>query len=247
MTRTEALALTMAIREHLTVVWELVVEAYQRRAWEALEYSSWDEYSAEQFGTHRLKLPNEERRSVVESLRQAGLSTRAIASATGISKDTVNRTAPVSDETPAAPVTGTDGKVYNITSKGKKDQPATKPPRQDQQLHSFNASTVLALRELDTMLDSKPRRLMRKYPEQIDSWRKAVKNLRGRLDEIAAPLEDTPQRPRVLFIPVSGTSLCVQIESRGHRPLFDVDERNKIKADCLAIIEDIERIEREGA
>lgn len=44
-----------------------------------------------EFGTSRLRLPREERAEVVASLRESGLSQRAIASATGLSQDTVRR------------------------------------------------------------------------------------------------------------------------------------------------------------
>jgi hypothetical protein len=89
MTAEEALAVTEAIRGHLTDVWDLVVDAYTRRAWAALEYESWDEYCDGEFGDTRLRLPREERSELVHSLRHAGLSLRAIASATGHSVNTV--------------------------------------------------------------------------------------------------------------------------------------------------------------
>ena len=116
--------LTDKIRTSIGVAWELVKEAYTTRAWAALGYESWDHYTAEEFGTNRLRLPREERREVVGSLREAGLSVRAIAAATGDSVGTVhdslkagvqNRT-PEPDDEPApepAPVTGTDGKTYS--------------------------------------------------------------------------------------------------------------------------------------
>lgn len=108
----DARRLTRQIAERLSVVWGDVVEAYRRRADRALGYGSWDEYCRAEFGTLRLRLPAEERAVAVQSLRAEGLSTRAIAAATGASKDTVNRVPPgVSDETPA-PVIGQDGKSY---------------------------------------------------------------------------------------------------------------------------------------
>lgn len=64
-------------------VWELVKQAYEQRAWNALGYSSLDDYCTREFGTTRLRLQREERPEVVASLRESGLSIRAIASATG--------------------------------------------------------------------------------------------------------------------------------------------------------------------
>lgn len=97
-----ARALTDRIKVAVEATWQLVAEAYQSRAWSALGYSSWDDYVTREFGTARLRLPREERQEVVTSLRESGLSIRAIAAVTGDSKDTVHRAlAPVSDETPA--------------------------------------------------------------------------------------------------------------------------------------------------
>jgi transposase-like protein len=62
----------------------------------------------------RLRLPREERQEVVASLRESGLSVRAIASAVGINKETVGRDLRVSgNQTPdEQSVVGTDGRVY---------------------------------------------------------------------------------------------------------------------------------------
>ena len=116
--------LTDKIRTSLGVAWELVKEAYQSRAWAALGYRSWDQYTAEEFGANRLRLPREERQEIVGSLRDAGMSVRAIAAATGSSYGTVQGALagdqkrspePEPDDEPTpepAPITGTDGKTY---------------------------------------------------------------------------------------------------------------------------------------
>lgn len=108
----QARRLTDSIKTAVAWTWDLVQEAYFGRAWEALGYLTWDAYCEAEFGTSRLRLPREERSEVVGSLRDAGLSLRAIAAGTGLSKDTVARElAAVANETPGT-VTGTDGKVY---------------------------------------------------------------------------------------------------------------------------------------
>lgn len=107
-----ARVLTDQIKVGVEAVWELVKQAYTQRAWSALGYDSWDEYCVGEFGTSRLRLPREERSEVVASLRESGLSIRAIASATGMGRGTVERElASVPNGTPdAAPVgPGTDG------------------------------------------------------------------------------------------------------------------------------------------
>lgn len=90
------------IRTSVEVVWHLIVESYQARDWLALGYGSWDEMCTREFGTSRLRLPREERADTVQSLREAGLSLRAIAAATGYSEPTVRRSlAPASNDAPA--------------------------------------------------------------------------------------------------------------------------------------------------
>lgn len=123
----DARTLTDRIKIAVEATWQLIAEAYTRRAWTALGYSSWDDYCQREFGSSRLRLPREERSEVVASLRESGLSIRAISTATGIDKETVmkdlsgNRTpAPtIRIEIEGATfdeirerVTGIDGKTY---------------------------------------------------------------------------------------------------------------------------------------
>jgi transposase len=107
--------LTVRIRHNLENVWALVVQAWETEAWRHMGYGSWDDYVAGEFGTGRWRIPRSERGPVVEMLRGAGMSVRAIAAATGESKSTVARAvaSPVPDGTPAPPAVkeGTDGKT----------------------------------------------------------------------------------------------------------------------------------------
>ncbi|SNS53632.1 hypothetical protein SAMN06309944_0693 [Micrococcales bacterium KH10] len=80
-----ARALTDRIRIGLGVTWQWVIEAYTGRAWEALGYDSWDDYCASEFAGSRLALPRGERAEVAMSMRDAGMSFRAIGSALGVS------------------------------------------------------------------------------------------------------------------------------------------------------------------
>lgn len=145
----EARELTGRIRQTGSVLWSQIVKAFQGRAWAVMGYDSWDEYCDTEFDGARIKLPREERTMVVASLADAGMSTRAIAAATGVSKDTVARSlaAGVSNETPHtdpedeivdaevidAPepeqrkVTGTDGKSYTVTPKPAPRRPSIAP------------------------------------------------------------------------------------------------------------------------
>ena len=150
----DARALTDAISTQATVLWDLVTTAYTQRAWVALEYASWDEYVSSEFEKSKLRLPREDRVEVIGSLRDAGLSVRAIAAATGSGIGTVHRAleeietlsetteldvfesqAEVEVEVEAefvdepAPVTGKDGKTYASTrpKQRRKARPPTGP------------------------------------------------------------------------------------------------------------------------
>lgn len=115
LTEDEARALTDRIAHAVETTWELVVDAYQRRAWAALGYESWDAYCSAEFSSLRLRLPREERAEQVASLRESGLSLRAIAAATGVSEPTVRRDlAGASNDAPQR-VTGQDGKSHPTT------------------------------------------------------------------------------------------------------------------------------------
>ncbi|MGI8709712.1 MAG: hypothetical protein ACR2LA_01780 [Acidimicrobiales bacterium] len=97
----EATAITMRIRDNLAEIAAAIPVAYSGRAWAVLGYSSWDAYCDAEFGEFRMRLPREERQDVVASLRESGLSIRAIASATGNSTNTVSKDLQVSQsETP---------------------------------------------------------------------------------------------------------------------------------------------------
>jgi hypothetical protein len=144
----EARKLTDRIRAQLNDIWDLIVEAYARRAWLSLDYLDWDCYCHHEFGSNRLRIPREERGAIVLSLRSAGLSYRAIGSATGLSKDTVQRAmskSTVSNETPAHDsgkyrfITGLDGK-----KRRPKHRPRTRDERRLDALEKINRRTIRA-------------------------------------------------------------------------------------------------------
>lgn len=83
--------LTNEIRRALEFTWDLVIKAYQGRAWLALGYKTWNDYCVKEFGNQHLAIPREDRDEVIGSLRSAGLSVRAISDATGLGRGTVGR------------------------------------------------------------------------------------------------------------------------------------------------------------
>ncbi|MFB8001537.1 hypothetical protein [Nocardia sp. NPDC056000] len=113
LTAEAARELTDQIQQHVSDAWTLIERAYLARAWVALQYASWDEYCAKEFDRARIGIPREERSEVVASLRVIGMSTRAIAAATGLSKGTVQNTlAEGGQNCPPDSVVGLDGKQY---------------------------------------------------------------------------------------------------------------------------------------
>jgi protein gp37 len=122
----EARQLTDRIKVAVEGTWLLIQEAYTSRTWAVLGYDTWDTYCAEEFGASRLRLPREERQEVVASLRESGLSTRAIASATGVNQATISRDLTSGDAFPRGNASPGEQKV--IGRDGKSYTPAQTPP-----------------------------------------------------------------------------------------------------------------------
>lgn len=120
----DARAVTDQIKVGVEAVWQLITQAYTRRAWLALGYASWDEYCTREFGSARLRLPREERAEVVASLRESGLSIRAIASATQVDARTVRRDMEVGRNAPPGAVADEDALAEELIAAG----PATPKP-----------------------------------------------------------------------------------------------------------------------
>jgi hypothetical protein len=123
LTSDEARSLTDRIKSAVEDIWQLIREAYTERAWSVLGYDSWDAYCSAEFGTSRLRLPREDRSGVVGSLREAGLSTRAIASATGLGESTVRR------DLATAPFGAVQDRIVGLDNKERPaSRPASTPP-----------------------------------------------------------------------------------------------------------------------
>jgi hypothetical protein len=107
LSKAEARALTDEIRGDLNAVYGKIVTAFRGRAWQALEYTSWQEYCQAEFRGSLAPRSDDEIREAVAALIGEGLSQRAIAAATGVSLGKVNKEAP--SERPDKTM-GTDGK-----------------------------------------------------------------------------------------------------------------------------------------
>lgn len=131
-TADEARALTDRIKVAVEGTWQMIREAYVSRAWAALGYDTWDAYCAAEFGTSRLALPREERREVVASLAESGLSVRAIAAATATPRETVRRDLEATD--PFRPANGSVGPRTVQGVNGKTYVQPTPQPASDEDL-----------------------------------------------------------------------------------------------------------------
>lgn len=121
--------LTTKIRQALEFTWDLVIQAYQGRAWLGLGYKTWNDYCVKEFGNQHIAIPREDRNEVVGSLRDAGLSVRAIADATGLSRGTIGNASKKAYELSTCP--GQSGAVDDsVEGPGvQKWTPADKPQK----------------------------------------------------------------------------------------------------------------------
>lgn len=123
LTADRARELTLRIKGALFVAHDLLIKCFEGRADRALGYDSWDDYCAGEFAEARMvRLSREQRREIVGQMREAGMSTRAIASGLGIGSGTAAR-----DAQATAP-SGADD-VHNVTSLDGRRRPATQPDR----------------------------------------------------------------------------------------------------------------------
>lgn len=88
----DAQVITDEIRLNLTSTYQLIRKAWEQRAWVGMGYGSWDEYVREEFAEMSLTPPLERRTAEVASMAEAGMSVRAIGTATGMGKSSVART-----------------------------------------------------------------------------------------------------------------------------------------------------------
>lgn len=131
----DARTLTDRIKIAVEGTWQLIREAYVSRAWAALGYQTWDAYVDAEFRSARLALPREERAETIQSLRSAGMSVRAISSATGVGVGTVHRELSQQSNVPNGTmpdrVTTTDGRSYPASRPTPPPAPEPRPTDDD--------------------------------------------------------------------------------------------------------------------
>lgn len=105
-----------------------IADAFACRDWIALGYESWYVYVEGEFGEQLARLDRGERREAVADLREQGMSTRQIASATGIAQTQVVRDLKqVNTNGSPATVTGSDGKQHPASRPTPKPTPTPGP------------------------------------------------------------------------------------------------------------------------
>lgn len=185
--------ITNDIRSHIKVAWERIAEAYAGRVWISLGYDNWDDYINSEFGAAPLRVPRQERQEIVGSLREAGLSTRAIAAATGESQSTVQRDVGQLNQNDsveaAARLRGLDGK----------DRPASRPAPEPQD--EIVDAEIVSDEHAPQPPSSSPPRSLRRRPI-TDQVRDAGMDLRKTMEKIEKLLEDdrvSANRKQVTF------------------------------------------------
>lgn len=109
----------------------LVNEAYAKRVDKALGYTSWAEYAEHEFSGHTVNLAAPIRRELVWRLSESGMSSRAIAPAVNVSRETTRRdiqlTHNVSVDDPNAESTSEDYSVVGIDGRTRSYTPKPEP------------------------------------------------------------------------------------------------------------------------
>ncbi|HJG78866.1 MAG TPA: hypothetical protein K8V08_00450 [Brevibacterium senegalense] len=131
-TAAEAREFTEELKSDYGALRSKIDAAWRGRIWTALGYASWQDYLDAEFVDVTLRPPKELEEQLVAELRAAGMSTRGIAAATELSKDTVHRrlqSAGVANETAEAsePVVGVDGKHYPASIQKRSSGPSRTP------------------------------------------------------------------------------------------------------------------------
>lgn len=88
----QAQNLTRKIHVALEGTHLLIIEAHKGQAHKALNYQSWADYVSQEFGHLGIQIDRSARDETILAMREAGMSTRAIGTSIGMSRQTVQRT-----------------------------------------------------------------------------------------------------------------------------------------------------------
>ena len=121
MTKEEALALTADIINSARGIVDLVCRAYSGRIWIPLGYDSWETYCRAELDVPGLRVARAERPGLVQSLRDAGLSSNAISVVTGVPRRTIRRDLSGGSNPEISVVLGMNGKRYAVHTPAESD------------------------------------------------------------------------------------------------------------------------------
>ena len=88
------------IAAHVAASRQDIIDAHRERDWLALGYATWDELCEAEFRGAMIGLPRGERREAVAEMTDAGMSTRAIGAALGVSEGTIRNDRGAQDYAP---------------------------------------------------------------------------------------------------------------------------------------------------
>lgn len=115
-TEAEARSITEELKADYGALQVKIASAWRGRIWLALGYESWQDYLDAEFSGISLRPPKELEEQVINELRQAGMSTRGIASATDLSQPTIHRRIANSGDSNESPETETAGSSGGVSS-----------------------------------------------------------------------------------------------------------------------------------
>ena len=193
----DARALTDRIKVNLGTTWELVVDAYLGRAWAALGYKSWGAYCAAELDTQYVKLPRETRMEAVAQLYGSGMSLRAVAEATGYSRETIRRDL-AGDTNVSGDTVGMDGREY--------PRPPTPPAKPEPSVARLLVALERAVTALESRLEDKPH-----LPDDAGVVLGDLAVRVAQLEEAVLMRED--RRRRVPVVPVGERLILVPSEA----------------------------------
>jgi predicted transcriptional regulator len=133
-----ALNLTREIKRSVEQSWRLIKEAFERHAWAALGYESWESYCHNKLGTGLVRLSKELRREAVAGLMTGDqpMSNRAIAAAIGVDEGTVrNDLRALAESSAASPVVEAEVPTDSGEEQSEDERPQDERPLNEQHEH----------------------------------------------------------------------------------------------------------------
>jgi hypothetical protein len=182
--REKAEQITQQIRNGVESLLNLLREAWERRAWLALDYASWTAYVEDVLGDVCERLTKDERKQTAELLAESGLSTRPIAELLGVSQSTASRLShPPKPESYNGDVSQSDSPSTGNNGDDEEEDENAELARAHKRLDAARTALISAVKVLDKLdrhsLDAPTRTLLMRK----------VEGLRVELGELEAAAE----------------------------------------------------------